>query len=499
MSDTSAAPADTSVFSEPRLLIGGALVQARAGRTFTNINPATEQVLGLVADAGADDMDAAIAAARTAFDATDWSTNTQLRLRCLRQLSEALERHKEELRGLTVAEIGAPVSLTHGPHLDAALGIVSYTADLAEKYIWDTDHGVYDSPVTYSTSRRVVAREPVGVVAAITPWNVPMQINLAKVVPALAAGNTVVLKPAPDSPWTATVLGRLVAEETDIPAGVFNVVTTSDNQVAQRLAEDPRVDMISFTGSTAVGRRLMAAAAGTIKKTFLELGGKSAHIVCDDADLGKVIPMAATVACFHSGQGCAIDSRLLVARPLYDDAVAAMSEALANFPYGDPTDPSVLMGPQISALQRQRVLDLIAVGVAEGQKVAVGGGVPAHLPTGFFTEPTLFVDVDPDSAIAQQEFFGPVAVMIPFDTDDDAVRIANNSIYGLAGSVSSGSLDRAMGIARRVRTGSINVNGGQYYAPDMPFGGYRQSGLGREMGVPGFEEYLETKVIAVGV
>ncbi|WP_313954580.1 aldehyde dehydrogenase family protein, partial [Frankia sp. EI5c] len=317
------------------MLIGGSLVDAADGRVLPNINPATEQVLGYVADASATDLDAAIAAARTAFDTGDWPTNPALRMRCLRQLADALDRHREELRTLTVAEIGAPVALTHGPHLDAALGIVSYTVELAENYAYDRDHGVYDSPVTYSASRRVVSREPVGVVAAITPWNVPMQINLAKVVPALAAGNTVILKPAPDSPWTATVLGRLVATETDFPPGVFNVVTTSDNRVAQRLAEDPRVDMISFTGSTAVGRLLMAAAAPTIKKTFLELGGKSAHIVCEDADLAKVIPMAATVACFHSGQGCAIDSRLLVARPLYDDAVAAMSEAMASFPYGD--------------------------------------------------------------------------------------------------------------------------------------------------------------------
>jgi aldehyde dehydrogenase (NAD+) len=480
------------------MLIGGKLVGAADGRTFNNVNPATEEVMGVAADGSAADADAAIAAARVAFDTTTWSTDLEFRLRCLRQLAEALERHKEELRALVVAEAGTPVTLTYGPQLDAALGILPYAIELAGSYAWRADHGVRQGPFGGPTHRYVV-REPIGVVAAITPWNYPMQINMAKVGPALAAGNTVVLKPAPDTPWMATALGRIVLDETDIPPGVFNVLTTSDNTVAAILTSDPRVDMVTFTGSTAVGRSIMAAGAATIKKEFLELGGKSAHVILDDADLDTIIPMATAHVCAHSGQGCAIHSRLLVARPLYDRALEMLTESFQNWPYGDPTDPSKLSGPQISDLQRQRVLALVRKGVEEGAKLVVGGGVPAHLPVGFYTEPTLFADVHPDSSIAQQEFFGPVMVMIPFDGDDEAVTIANNSIYGLAGAVDSGSLERARSVANRIRTGVININQGQFFSPDMPFGGYKQSGIGREMGVPGFEEYLETKVIAEGV
>ncbi|ONH61780.1 aldehyde dehydrogenase [Frankia sp. CcI49] len=479
------------------MVIGGKLVGAADGATYENINPATEQVLGVAADGSAADADAAMAAARAAFDETPWSTDLEFRLRCLTQFSEALERHREELRDLVVAEVGTPVALTYGPQLDSPLEIVPWAVETARSYAWSVDHGVKEGGFGPPT-QRYVTREPVGVVSAISPWNYPYQINLAKIAPALAAGNTVVLKPAPDTPYTGTVLGRIALEETDMPPGVFNVLTTADNTVAALLTSDPRVDMVSFTGSTAVGRAIMSAAAPTIKKIFLELGGKSAHIVLDDADLSKIVPMATAHACGHSGQGCAIHSRLLVARPLYDQAVAMLTETFTNWPYGDPTNPANLAGPQISAVQRRRVLNLIQKGVDEGARLVVGGGVPAHLPAGFYTEPTLFADVDPDSTIAQQEFFGPVLVVIPFDTDDDAVRIANNSIYGLSGAVDSASLERARAVARRVRTGVINVNGGQFFSPDMPFGGYKQSGVGREMGLAGFEEYLETKVIAEG-
>jgi len=361
------------LWSESRMLVGGRLVNAADGRTFENVNPATEQVLGATADAGAGDMDAAIAAARSAFDDTGWSTDLDLRVRCLRQLHEGLGRHLEELRDLTVAEVGVPVSMTKGPHLDAAVANMPWVIDLAGRYEWERDHGEQATP--YGRSHRYVAREAVGVVAAITPWNVPTQINLAKVVPALAAGNTVILKPAPDTPWSATALGRIVAQETDIPAGVFNVVPTSDNSVAQRLAEDPRVDLVSFTGSTATGRRLMAAAAGTVKKVFLELGGKSANIVFDDADLAGIIPGALAII-WNSGQGCAITTRLLVQRGLYDEAVDRISQALSGVKCGDPTSPGTMMGPLISELQRSRVLGLIDKGGEEGAKLVTGGGRP---------------------------------------------------------------------------------------------------------------------------
>jgi aldehyde dehydrogenase (NAD+) len=291
-------------------------------------------------------------------------------------------------------------------------------------------------------------------------------------------------------------MGQLVAEHTDIPAGVFNVVTSSDHNVGEVLARDPRVDMVTFTGSTATGRRVMAAAAPTVKKVFLELGGKSANIVLDDADLGAAVGGGAFAVSFHAGQGCAITTRLLVPRARYDEAVEVAKATLESIPYGDPTDPAHFMGPLISARQRDRVLDYIGKGVAEGARVATGGGVPAHLPAGYYVEPTLLVDIDPGATVAQEEIFGPVLVVLAFDDDDDAVRIANSTIYGLSGAVSSASLERAEAVARRLRTGTVSVNGGVWYGADVPFGGYRQSGLGRESGVQGFEEYLELKAIA---
>jgi aldehyde dehydrogenase (NAD+) len=326
-----------------------------------------------------------------------------------------------------------------------------------------------------------------------------MQVNLAKAAFALAAGCTVILKPAPDTPWSATVLGRLASEATDIPAGVFNVVPTSDNAVAQLLAEDPRVDLISFTGSTGVGRHLMAVASQTVKKVFLELGGKSAWIVCDDADLDANAMMVSFQALAQAGQGCSINTRILVQRPVYDAMVDKLAEAYRSMPYGDPNDPAVYMGPLINARQHQRVLDYIEIGKAEGARLVVGGKRPDHLPRGYYVEPTIFADVDPDSRIAQEEIFGPVICVIPFDTDDEAVRIANSTIYGLAGSVESADVQRARAIAERIRSGVVNVNGGMYYSCAVPFGGYKQSGIGREMGTLGLEEYTEVKVISEGV
>jgi aldehyde dehydrogenase (NAD+) len=337
------------------------------------------------------------------------------------------------------------------------------------------------------------------VVGAITPWNFPFMLNLSKVIPALAAGNTVVLKPAPDTPWSATHIGKLVAEYTDIPPGVFNVVTSGDAaRVGEMLTADPRVDMISFTGSTAVGKRIMARGADTLKRVFLELGGKSANIVLDDADIAAQCGGGAMM-CMHGGQGCAITTRMLLPRSRYDEGVEALKTAFESWSYGDPNDAANLQGPLINARQRERVLGYIEKGKAEGARLLVGGGRPAHLEKGFYVEPTLFVDVDPESTLAQEEIFGPVLSVIPYDTDDDAVRIANNSKYGLSGAVNGTDLDRAYGIAKRIRTGTIAVNGGQWFGPDSPFGGYKESGLGREHGIPGFEEYLETKTIGLPV
>jgi aldehyde dehydrogenase (NAD+) len=480
---------------EPRMLIDGRLVQARSGATFENVNPATEATIGQVADGGPAEMDAAIAAARRAFDETDWSRNHAMRRACLEQLQQALEREKDALRMQTVAEAGAPIQLTYGPQGDAIIEDAKWPIRTLAEYRWERQ--LPERTFFGITSRRTVWKEAGGVVGAITPWNYPLQVNLAKVFPALAAGNTVVLKPAPETPWNATFVGRLVAEHTDIPAGVFNVVTSADRvAVGRMLVQDPRVDMISFTGSTETGKRVMADASETVKKVFLELGGKSAHIFLDDADFPSLLPMAVMV-CVHAGQGCAMLTRLLLPRTRYAEGIEILRAAFAHFPYGDPMDASNLMGPLISARQRERVLGYVDKGKREGARLVCGGKRPAHLERGFYVEPTLFADVDNSMSIAREEIFGPVLAVLRYEDEDDAIRIANDSIYGLSGGVTSGSEERALGVARRLRTGTVGINGGLWFGPDSPFGGYKQSGVGREMGLEGFEEYLQTKSIGM--
>jgi aldehyde dehydrogenase (NAD+) len=478
---------------ESRLLIDGKLVAGGAG-TFPTINPATEEVLGVAADATADDMNAAIAAARTAFDESDWATNVELRVRCIRQLQQAMRDHVEELRELTIAEVGAPRMLTSAAQLEGPIEDLSFCADTAESFQWTTDLGIA-SPMGMK-SHRTVAREATGVVGAITPWNFPHQINLAKIGPALAAGNTLVLKPAPDTPWAAAVLGELITKHTEFPAGVINIITSSDHGVGALLSKDPRVDMVSFTGSTNTGRAVMSDGAATLKKVFLELGGKSAFLVLDDADLAGACAMSAFTASMHAGQGCAITTRLVVPREHYDEAVEAAAGTMAGLKPGDPNDAGTICGPVISARQRDRIQGYLDSAIAEGGKFACGGGSPADRTAGFFIEPTVIAGLDNSAKVAREEIFGPVLTVIAHDGDDDAVRIANDSPYGLSGTVFSSDEERAAGIAARMRVGTVNVNGGVWYSADMPFGGYKQSGIGREMGLAGFEEYLETKAIA---
>jgi aldehyde dehydrogenase (NAD+) len=480
---------------ESRMLIDGALVEADRSRTYDNVNPATEAVIGPVADASPADTERAIDAARRAFDGTTWSTDRGFRKACLQQLRDALDKHKEELRPQLVAEVGTPIGLTYAIQQDSCIEDMQWDIDLIDRYEWEYELGNHE--FFGLNSNRLVIREPIGVVGAITPWNFPFMLNLSKLAPALAAGCSVILKPAPDTPFAATWIGKMVAEETDIPAGVFNVVTASDPaEVGDVLTGSPLVDMISFTGSTAVGKHIAARGSGSLKRVFLELGGKSANIVLDDANFAEVLPGAGMV-CMHSGQGCAITTRLLLPRSRYDEGVKMVRAAFESFPYGDPTDLNNMAGPLVNARQRDRVLGLIEKGKEEGAKCLVGGGPAAQFDKGYYVQPTLFVDVDPDSTIAQQEIFGPVLSVIPFEDDDDAVRIANNSRYGLSGAVNSGSLDRALSVARRIRTGTIAVNGGQWFGPDSPFGGYKESGQGREHGVAGFEEYLETKTVGL--
>ena len=478
------------------MLIDGKLVEAASGKRFQNINPATEEVLGEVADAGAEDMQRAISAARRAFDETDWSTNRALRKHSLEQLQEALEEERELLREELIAEVGCPRMTTYAAQLDGPLADgLRWPAKMIDEFEWDRELPL--GTAFGMSSRRAVWKEPMGVVGSIVPWNYPFEVTLNKVAQVLATGNTTVLKPAPDTPWNATRLGRLVAEKTDIPAGVFNVVTSSDHLVGEELTLSPAVDLISFTGSTVTGKRIMEKGAATLKRVFLELGGKSAMIVLDDADFPSIVPFGSMV-CMHAGQGCAMQTRLLLPRSRYDEGVELITAGMSGVTYGDPQDASMIMGPLISQKQRDRVLGYIAKGNEEGAKLVVGGGRPAHLPKGWYVEPTLFIDVDNSMTIAQEEIFGPVLCVIAYDDDEDAVRITNDSGYGLSGGIFSASEERATALGRRIRTGSFSVNGGVWYGADSPYGGYKTSGIGRQNGLEGFEQYLETKAVAWG-
>ncbi len=481
---------------EPRMLVDGKLVEGEAG-TFANINPATEDVLGEVTDASNADMRRAIDAARRAFDDTDWSTNRALRKACLLQLHEAIEGEVEQLREELIREVGCPRAVTHGPQLDAPLQDgLKYPARLIDEFPWEDDLGDAFVSVTGRMTRRKVWHEPVGVVGAIVPWNFPFEVTIHKLAQALATGNTVVLKPAPNTPFNATRLGRLIAEHTDIPAGVVNVVTASDHFVGEELTLSPKVDMISFTGSTVVGKRIMEKGAATMKRLFLELGGKSATIVLDDADFNTAC-LIGIGPLLHAGQGCAAPTRMLLPRSRYDEGVAILRAIYENMAAGDPQDPGTICGPVISARQQQRILGYIRKGVEEGATLLVGSTEPpAEFEKGFWVSPTLFTDVDNTMTIAREEIFGPVLAVIPYEDEEDAIRIANDSVYGLAGNVMSGSLDRSLSVARRLRAGFIGLNGTAGYGADTPFGGYKDSGVGRQNGLAGFSQYTEIKSVA---
>lgn len=481
---------------DARLLIDGQLVDGASGRRFQKINPATEEPLGEFADATRQDLDTALAAARRAFDETSWRDDHAFRARCLRQLQEAMRAHVDELRHAVVSELGAPIWLVRAVHVDAVIEKVGFLAEMAERA-----GSVEDLPDTVTGSTRNVrsiVREPVGVVGAITPWNIPVDIPMAKCGGALAAGNTVVLKPAPDTPWSIGIIARLVAEETDIPPGVLNIVTSSDHSLGAALTADPRVDAVSFTGSTATGRKVMAAAAEGIKRVHLELGGKSPNIVLDDVDFEQTVPRAAAMATFNAGQSCILPSRLLVPADRFDECVELAAAGLSAVRVGDPTDPETQMGPLISATHLDRVLGMVRDGLRHGGRVVVGGGRHPDVDRGYYVQPTLIVDVAEDHPLVQQEIFGPVLVVQPYTDEDDAVRIANGTPYGLAAYVWSGSVERAEALSRRLRAGMVGINGGDFTGGDMPFGGVGASGIGREWGAAGVEEFQEIKTLSRG-
>ncbi len=480
---------------EGLLVIDGELRRAEGGRTYDNIGPWTGEVVSQAADASAADVEAAIASARRAFDETDWATNHDKRFALVKKLHELFTANMDRLVAIARHEVGAPLVAVNRAQVANCLGSWQALMDAYPRLVREKDYGTHDAGGGYISHRKAVY-EAIGVVAAITPWNFPLYVNAEKVVSALLAGCTVILKPAPDTPLAGVIFGEL-AIEAGFPKGVLNVITGADPAMAgEMLVTDPRVDLITFTGSTATGKHIMKQGAETLKRVFLELGGKSANIVLDDAANFAQI-CAQSILVFHAGQGCAVQSRLLVPRSRYEEAKAALKAAYDAYAdkWGHFDDPACAMGPVVSKKQMERVKAYIDLGVAEGATLLTGGELRPDKGSGWFVEPTCFVDVTNDMRIAQEEIFGPVLVVIPYDDDEDAIRIANDSVYGLSGGV-WGSLDRAMKVAERIRTGTIGVNGGAPINGDLPFGGYKHSGIGRAWGIEGIEEYLETKIIA---
>jgi aldehyde dehydrogenase (NAD+) len=482
---------------EAKLYIDGKLRSAAGGKTYDNVGPWTGTVVGQAADASADDVNEAIAAARRAFDQTDWSLpqNRDARFALLKKYRTLLQANRDKLVQIARLEAGAAIGAAARAQIDGALNGFDGLLDCFPKVTWEEDLGKKNE-YGFDTQRLVV-HEAVGVVAAITPWNVPLYVNIGKVVAALLAGCTVVLKPAPDTPMMGAVMGELAAEA-GFPPGVFNVVTSADPAMAgEMLTKDPRVDLVSFTGSTAVGKLIMRNGAESLKRVFLELGGKSAYIILDDCPNFPMV-VAQSMVVFHAGQGCAYPTRLLVPKARYAEVTKILEMAYAGFAdkWGNFDEPTCIMGPVISKRQLERVKSYIDIGQQEGALLLAGGKVRTDKGGGYFIEPTCFVDVRNDMRIAQEEIFGPVLVVIPYEDDEDAIRIANDSIYGLGGAV-FGSTERALAMVKRIRAGALSVNGGMSITGDLPFGGYKQSGMGREWGREGIEEFLETKAIGI--
>ena len=474
------------------LFIGAQWVESDSGRSIEAINPATEGAIGSVPDASPEDVGRAIAAARLAFDEGPWPHLQPIeRAGILRTMAGIMRRRKNELVELDIAEVGRARMLSESTFVELP---IAHLEDMADRVLpqFEFSEAMLPHVTEYGVGSGVVRREPFGVASIITPYNAPFFLAVMKLAPALGAGCTTILKPSPYTPLSAFLIAE-IAEEAGLPPGVLNVVTGSE-EAGTLLTTHPAVDLVSFTGSDGVGRRIMGQGADTLKKVVLELGGKSANIVCDDADLGKVIPDVVMNFTANSGQGCSMLTRTLVHASLHDDLVAGLKAAVDHVKVGDPADPTVTMGPLIRAAQRDKVEGLIAAGLDEGAHLAFGGGRPPHLAKGFFVEPTLFVDVDNSMSIAQREFFGPVSVIIPFHEDDEAVRLANQSDFGLAGGVWSGDAARAFRMAERIRAGMISINGGgSGLSPHGSFGGYKASGIGREWGKWGLAEFLQLK------
>ncbi len=481
----------SSLIDNYAVYIDGQWVEPENGR-YDDVNPATESVIAAAPDPSPAQVHNAIAAARAAFDDGPWAdAGPERRAGYLNQLGAALLEHADEFYALAQLEWGCTAN-ERVIHIDGAAFTTLNIAELA-------GDPVEEQIDAYGAAGTTMLRyEPLGVVSILTPWNFPHFLNVMKVSAALAAGNTVVLKPSPLAPLAGLALARIIDEHTDIPPGVVNVVTPSDIDSSKLLTVDPRIDMVSFTGSSVVGREVMAAAGSSMKRLLLECGGKSASIVLDDIVLSdEMLQRMLFESCsFHAGQACILHSRLLLPESIHDEVVDRLVALARAVKVGDPTDPEVQMGPLISATQLQRVEAHVARALDDGAKLATGGSRPANLDSGFYFEPTILTEVTPDATIAQEEVFGPVLSVLRYTDDDQAVRIANNSQYGLSGAVWGTDVERAVDIARRVRTGQIAVNG---FGPGgAPFGGFNQSGFGRESGgIRGIRQYMEPKAMGL--
>ena len=462
-----------------KIFVNGSWVASSGTGTLSVTDSATEEVIATIPDGTAADVDAAVAAAKAAFPA--WSAlSNEERAGYLMKIHAGLEARTDELAETIAREVGMPVALCHRVQVGLPKANFAVTAQLLGTYQFEQEIG-----------NSLVVREPIGVVGCITPWNYPLHQIALKVAPALAAGNTVVVKPSEVAPINAFILAEIV-EEAGLPAGVFNLVTGVGPVVGEAISGHPDIDMVSFTGSTRAGKRVAEVASQTVKKVSLELGGKSPNVILDDADFTKAVANGVGKCFMNSGQTCTALTRMLVPRDRLAEAEGIAAAAAANFAPGNPFD-KVMMGPLVSAVQRERVRGFIATGIEEGATLVTGGAAaPEGLPTGYYVQPTIFSNVTRDMTIAREEIFGPVLSIMPYDSEEEAIDIANDTVYGLAGGVWSGDPDRAKRVARRIRAGQVEVNGGPFNVM-APFGGYKQSGLGREAGQFGLEEFLEVK------
>jgi aldehyde dehydrogenase (NAD+) len=465
-----------------RIFIGGEWVEPAGAETLEVVNPTTEEVIGTIPGCSPEDVDRAVAAARKAFDG--WSqTSREERARFISAIAEGLNERADELAATIAQELGMPLKLSRIVQVGLPTSQFAATPELMEQVAWEEEVG----------SSRVI-REPVGVLGAITPWNYPLNQIACKVAPALAAGCPVVLKPSEVTPLNAFLLAEVI-EAAGLPAGVFNLVTGVGPVVGEAIAAHPGVDMVSFTGSTRAGRRVSELAAATVKPVAMELGGKSPNVLLDDVDLAKAVPDGVAKCFLNSGQTCSALTRMLVPRQRLAETEELARAAAETFTPGDPFDSATRLGPLVSAVQRERVRGYIDKGLEEGARLITGGAeAPEGLDRGYFVRPTVFSEVEAEMTIGQEEIFGPVLVIQPYEGEDDAVRIANSTPYGLSGGVWSGDKDRAIAVARRIRTGQVEINGGRFN-PHAPFGGYGQSGHGRENGRYGIEELLQLKAL----